>query len=273
MPRPIVNGIWTVLLLLASTAAGAQSAQYTVPAASVAERFSTIHEALDDAADLALSALNGQPPAPVPGPATEATAPFVPDNALLRQFAQQYWGGQEENVRRALDRVARVRRVIDPILRQEGVPTAVAALVLVESGGRATALSPKGALGLWQLMPDTARRYGLTVTARQDDRVEIDKATRAAAHYLRDLYAEFGDWQLAFAAYNSGEQTVRRALAKNGARASSLILRSVSLPAETRNYVPAAIAALRLMGNTSLGDSRRGATGRNAGVVYAAMGE
>ena len=90
------------------------------------------------------------------------------------------------------------------------------AVVLVESGGRMSALSPKGARGLGQSMPDTARSYGLAVTADRDERIEAMKATRAAARYLRDLHQRFGDWRLAFAAYNAGEQAVERAVAKSG---------------------------------------------------------
>ena len=72
------------------------------------------------------------------------------------------------------------------------------AVVLVESGGRPTALSAKGALGIWQLMPQTARRYGLTVTPEKDERLDVLKATRAAARYLHDLYGQFSDWKLAW---------------------------------------------------------------------------
>jgi membrane-bound lytic murein transglycosylase D len=119
--------------------------------------------------------------------------------------------------------------------------------VLVESGGRNTALSSKGALGLWQFMPETARRYGLAVTPGLDERVDIVKSTRAAAHYLRDLYARFGDWSLAFAAYNAGEQKVQHALQRGGGDFGSMS-RNRQLPLETRNYVPAVLSAVHLLG-------------------------
>ena len=133
-----------------------------------------------------------------------------------------------------------LRPLLEPILREQGVPEDLTAVVLVESGGRPEALSAKGARGLWQLMPGTARRYGLVVTPAQDERLDVLKATRAAARYLQDLYAQFGAWDLALAAYNAGEQTVQRALQRSG---GNFVRLSASLPQETRNYVPAVLAA------------------------------
>jgi membrane-bound lytic murein transglycosylase B len=146
----------------------------------------------------------------------------------------------------ALQRVQQLRPVLEPILREAGVPTELAAVVLVESGGEPAALSGKGARGLWQMMPETARRYGLVVNADQDDRLDVLKSTRGAAEYLRDLYARFHDWQLALAAYNAGEQAVQRAVVRTGARAFSAA--GQALPQETRNYVPAVLNAMGWFG-------------------------
>ncbi len=146
----------------------------------------------------------------------------------------------------ALQRVERLRPALEPILREVGVPTELAAVVLVESGGEPTALSPKGARGLWQLMPDTARRYGLVVDGGRDERLDVFKSTRAAAEYLRDLYAQFRDWQLALAAYNAGEQAVQRALVRAGTTAFPIA--SQGLPDETQRYVPAVLKAFARFG-------------------------
>ena len=151
----------------------------------------------------------------------------------------------------ATQRIERLRPALEPILHEIGVPVEFAAVVLVESGGQPAALSPKGARGLWQLMPDTARRYGLVVDDTRDDRLDVLRSTRAAGQYLRDLYAQFHDWQLALAAYNAGEQTVQRAMTRTGGTVFSIASRA--LPVETQNYVPAVLNALeRYSPRTSL---------------------
>lgn len=169
----------------------------------------------------------------------------------LRQFALQYWGGRDDNLKQAIARLHTIRPALDQILESEGVPTSLVAVVLVESAAQPFALSPKEARGLWQFIPATARRYGLQVAPAKDERVHLDHATRAAARYLRDLYAQFGDWQLALAAYNAGEQTVANALARSRVRTFAELSARRLLPAETRNYVPAVLAAMELLGSVA----------------------
>ena len=252
-------------LLLASPA-WAQTAHYLVPAASVEDSFSAYHESLNSAADNLLATTDKQEPeSPSLGVVVN---PRHADDQVLHKFAERYWGGQDENVRRAVERVARLRTTLDPILHEEGIPVDVAALVLVESGGRASAVSAKGALGLWQFMPETARRYGLVVTAGLDERVDVVKSTHAAARYLRDLDTQFGDWSLAFAAYNAGEHAVQQAL-QHGARDFEAMSRDHQLPQETRNYVPAIHLAMNLLGNTVPRQSRSIHGLNNAQVIYA----
>ncbi|MBS1806643.1 MAG: efflux RND transporter permease subunit [Acidobacteria bacterium] len=142
--------------------------------------------------------------------------------------------------------VARYHFWNDPltrILREENVPPELLAVALVESGFNPQALSPKGARGIWQLMPDTARRYGLTVAEIEDHRTHPEHSTRAAARYLRDLYQQFGDWKLALAAYNWGEGNLQRVINRTGLRDFDELARRGLLPLETRNYVPAVLTA------------------------------
>lgn len=226
-----------------------------------ADVFSSVHERLSEAADrtLAASLANQVWISAESKPAKRGEITNVEENPVLK-------------LRAAIHRVKELRPVMEPILREGGLPVELSAVVLVESGGVTTALSPKGARGVWQLMPDTARRYGLAVDAVHDDRTDVVKSTRAAGRYLRDLYATFGDWSLALAAYNAGELTVTAAMK----RAESRDFRSISdnglLPIETQNYVPAVRAAMnRLQYVASLPD---GGQSKGTRVVYAsAAGE
>jgi membrane-bound lytic murein transglycosylase D len=145
-----------------------------------------------------------------------------------------------------------LRPTVDPILRSHGIPAELAAVILVESGGRATALSPKGARGLWQLMPDTARRYGLVVDQSKDDRIDLFKSTDAAARYLHDLYAQFGDWKLALAAYNTGGGNVASAILRAHTQDFDQLATLQMLPLETRNYVPRVLATARSVSQISI---------------------
>lgn len=250
-------GALVVLVALAASA-WSQTTHYTVPAASGESDFSAYHQILAAAADEALANLarEARVSSQVAGVATHTTA--QPDAALLHQFAHQYWDGNDEAVRRAVARVTQLRPMLTPILQEASIPDEIAALVLVESGGRPTALSPKGARGIWQFMPDTARRYGLTVNGETDDRLDVQKSTRAAARYLKDLYAQFDEWPLALAAYNAGEQLVRNAVLRGGTKDFVRLRNKGLLPAETREYVPAVLAAATLLGGDSLiGSSAR----------------
>lgn len=130
------------------------------------------------------------------------------------------------------------------ILRAHGLPPSLLGVAAVESGFNPAALSPKGARGLWQLMPETARRYGLAVEPGRDDRLDPVKSTHAAARYMNDLYAQFQDWPLALAAYNAGENRVERALERRGAGDFWTLSRLAALPEETRRYVPTVLAKL-----------------------------
>ena len=127
---------------------------------------------------------------------------------------------------------------IKPIFRELGLPEELSLLPMVESMFNPFAVSRSGAGGIWQLMPETARRYGLKVNGEVDERFDLIKATRAAGMYLRDLYREFGRWDLAIAAYNCGEGCVRRR--SRGDFWSSKDL----LPDQTRRFVPKFFAVL-----------------------------
>src|ERR1700676_2391929 len=142
----------------------------------------------------------------------------------------------------ALARSGRYEDMIRRILREEGVPQELIYLAQAESGFHPLAVSRAGARGMWQFMGSRAKGYGLERSWWVDDRQDPEKSTRAAAHHLKDLCNQFGDWYLAMAAYNSGPGTVQSAVKRTGyADYWELYKRNV-LPKETRNYVPIILA-------------------------------
>ena len=146
-----------------------------------------------------------------------------------------------------LQRLERLRGTVEPVLDDVGLPPEIMAVMLVESGCRPDAISPKRARGLWQLMPGTARDYGLTVNRHHDDRTHVRKATRAAAEFLKDLYGRFGDWALALAAYNAGPQAVARAIDKLKKADFWALSAKGLLPQETRDYVPLVLSFMQFL--------------------------
>ncbi|MDP9264469.1 MAG: transglycosylase SLT domain-containing protein [Acidobacteriota bacterium] len=143
----------------------------------------------------------------------------------------------------SLTRAGRYREMISRILREEGVPQDLIYLAQAESGFKNLALSRAGARGMWQFMAGRASEYGLERNWWVDERQDPEKATRAAARHLRDLYAQFGDWYLALAAYNSGPGNVQRGVERTGYADFWELYRRDALPRETKNYVPIIIAA------------------------------
>lgn len=144
-----------------------------------------------------------------------------------------------------------------PVLRAafaaEGVPPELAWLAEAESTLNPSARSPAGARGLFQLMPETAHALGLS-TFLPDDRTDPEKSAHATARLLRTLYARFGSWPLALAAYNAGEGRVSRLLESSGA--SDFAGLAASLPAETRMYVPKVCALVAVRTGRSVEELR-----------------
>jgi hypothetical protein len=131
---------------------------------------------------------------------------------------------------------------IEAGLKAAGLPDDLKYLAVAESDLRPWAVSPAGALGLWQFMPGTARRFGLTVNNQIDQRRLPEDLLEAAAVYLKALHAAFGDWSLAMAAYNAGEGRITKAMSGQGVRDYS----QLDLPQETERYVYR-IAAIKVI--------------------------
>ena len=145
-------------------------------------------------------------------------------------------------VEHGLERAGRYDDMIRRVLKEEGVPQDLIYLAQAESAFQPQAVSRAGARGIWQFMPYRGEQYDLERTYWIDERSDPEKATRAAARHLRDLYGMFGDWYLVMAAYNSGPLNVARAVERTGYADFWELQKRNALPKETQNYVPIIIA-------------------------------
>jgi membrane-bound lytic murein transglycosylase D len=150
-------------------------------------------------------------------------------------------------VAHGLDRSGRYNEMVRRVLKEEGVPQDLMYLAQAESAFQPTAVSKAGARGLWQFMPFRGEEYDLDRTFWVDERSDPEKATRAAARHMRDLYDMFGDWYLVMAAYNAGPMNVVKAVERTGYADYWELSRLHALPKQTQNYVPI-IIALALVG-------------------------
>ena len=159
------------------------------------------------------------------------------DSALVRQHTA-YYAARPEYLQRVFDRSRLYLYHIVEEIEKRGLPTEIALLPMVESAFNPMAYSRAHASGLWQFIPGTGRRYELTQNWWYDGRRDIVDSTAAALEYLTKLYDMHGDWQLALASYNWGENAVARAIAKNRAAKKPTDYSHLTMPAETRHYIP-----------------------------------
>src|ERR1051325_71023 len=197
-------------------------------------------------------------PAAVHAPEKHDAAPAEADNAVLNQPAVDdielqmnadvlkyiafFTGGGRSTFERWLKRSGRYMELFRSVLQKEGLPPDLVHLVFVESGFNINARSVSAAVGPWQFMRGSAQLFGLNVNQWVDERKDPEKATVAAARYLKPLYGIFGDWPLALASYNAGEGTVMRAIKHQG----TTNYWELRLPKQTEEYVPQFMAALAI---------------------------
>jgi membrane-bound lytic murein transglycosylase D len=170
-------------------------------------------------------------------------------NFHVRKWIRYFTRDNRERFDRFMERGARYRTLVQEILADNGVPPEMYYLAMIESGYASRARSRASAVGIWQFIAPTARRYGLRVDHEVDERIDIRRSTKAAARYLLDLREEFGSWYLAMAAYNCGEGRIRRIIKRHKTRDYWTLMRQNALPAETAQYVPKFQAAMHIARN------------------------
>ena len=163
-----------------------------------------------------------------------------------------WYVARPDYLKRVFERSRRYLYHIVEEIEKRGLPTELALLPMVESSFNPMAYSRAHASGLWQFIPGTGKRYELAQNWWYDGRRDIVASTSAALDYLKDVYDMHGDWQLALASYNWGENAVARALEKNRREGRALDYDSLAMPAETRNYVPKLQALKNIIANPAL---------------------
>ncbi len=168
-------------------------------------------------------------------------------NDPVRSYVDRFTGPHARTMSVYLTRSGRYEGMIRSMLRERNMPEELFYLSMIESGFVPTARSPAQAVGLWQFIPETGRRYGLRIDRYVDERRDPERSTDAALRYLEYMYGRFGSWQLAAAGYNTGENRVGRIMREvtgdeRGADEDYWRIRH-RLPRETQNYVPQILAA------------------------------
>jgi membrane-bound lytic murein transglycosylase D len=174
----------------------------------------------------------------------------IPTNDRVLRWVEVFQGRLREFLAEGLSRGAQYLPMIQGVFRAEGLPLDLAYVPLIESAFKPTALSRAKARGVWQFMRGTAIENGLAADWYIDERADPQKATAAAAKYLKTLYGMFGDWHLAMASYNGGPGRMQRAMKRSGKDDFwDLTTTTRYLPRETRDYVPMILAAIIIAKN------------------------
>jgi membrane-bound lytic murein transglycosylase D len=165
---------------------------------------------------------------------------IIPLQSNVRKYVVQYLNENSEILAKTKERNSASFKTIQQILVKRGIPAGLMYLAIVESDLKNSATSPAGAAGIWQLMPETARTFGLQVNAKTDQRRHLAQSSVAVADYLNELYKQFDDWLLVVAAYNCGSGNVFKAIKLSGSREFWKMQRY--LPTETSAHVKHFIA-------------------------------
>src|SRR5258705_5846077 len=174
----------------------------------------------------------------------------LPDmsSPLVRE-QEEWFAKRPDYISRTVARSSRYLYYIVEQIEKRNMPSEIALLPIIESAYNPVAYSRAHASGIWQFIPSTGKLYGLQQNFWYDGRRDVTAATNAALDYLEKLYEMFGSWDLALAAYNWGEGAVSRSIAKNVAKGLPTDYRSLTMPAETRYYMPKLQAVKKIIAN------------------------
>ena len=162
-------------------------------------------------------------------------------NKKVESIIKYYKNQGKPHIQKWLNREDKFKEIILPILKEEGVPPELFYVAMVESGLKTDAKSYAAAVGPWQFIASTGKVFGLKKTYYIDERRDFEKSTRAASKYLKNLYEEFDDWYLAFAAYNGGETRLRKHINYFN---TDNFWELTNLPKETQSYIPSILAII-----------------------------
>lgn len=165
------------------------------------------------------------------------------ENKLVKKWLDIFTGSGRERFALFLQRGEQYKSIIQYVMKKNELPEFLYYLALIESGFNVNALSSAKAMGIWQFIPGTAKRYGLRINSYVDERKDPIRATLAASQYLKGLYNVFGSWYLAIAAYNAGEARVMNVILRTKTRDYWQLAEMGVLPRETSDYAPQFVAA------------------------------
>lgn len=193
---------------------------------------------------------------PMAAPETASRSPKwelnIPNQPAIETYVHRYSKEKSKSFQTQLDRAQQYVAPAQEIFEKAGLPKDLVFIALVESGFVPTARSRSNAVGMWQFISSTGKRFGLEQDEWVDERRHPFKAAQAAADYLSFLFDKFGSWELAIAAYNAGENGVQAALDQSGLKTFWELAENGYLPMETRDYVPKVLATVKIIRNPRL---------------------
>ena len=174
---------------------------------------------------------------------------YLENHPKVDMWIKYFIGTGKPLMKTYLERSSRYLNLMKVVFREHHLPENLVYVALIESGFSPRAHSSANAVGYWQFIRGTGKRYGLRIDGFVDERKDFVISTRAAAEYFKDLYSLFGSWPLALASYNAGEYRINRIVLKYYSRNIWYLIKRKALPKETANYFPKLIAAIRIAQN------------------------